>query len=305
MVLLFIPLLFGLSDLYIWTHPEDVAHKSVLHVIQKKQEYLNIPFFAVRAVIYFVIWLGIAYWLNKWSSEQDQKNQLELVLRLQYFSAIGAILYTLSITFAGVDWVMSLVPGWYSTIFGFLLGSGQMLSAMAFAIIIAVSFSKTKPLSAIFLPGRLHDLGNILLAFILLWTYLAFIQYFIIWSENLPHEISWYLPRVGSSWKWLGIFLIIFHFAVPFIVLLSRRAKRTNSILMGVAVAVVIVHLVDAFWLVVPSLRSQGFQLYWTDFTVPFGIGGLWLATVLWQLQRKPLVPIQAPGAEEAMEHGR
>lgn len=305
MALLFIPLLFGLSELYIWTRPEDISHESVLQVLHKKREYLNIPFFVARAVIYFVIWLGIAYWLNKWSGEQDQKDHPEIALRLQYFSAIGAILYTFSITFAGIDWIMSLVPEWYSTIFGFLFGSGQMLSAMAFAIIAAVSFSKIKPLGGVFLPGRLNDLGNILLVFILLWTYLAFMQYFIIWSENLPHEISWYLPRVESSWKWVGIFLIAFHFFVPFIVLLSRRAKRTTSILVSVAAAVMVVHLVDTFWLVVPSLRTQGFQLYWTDFAVPLGIGGLWLATVLWRLQRKPLVPLQAPGAKRAMKNGK
>lgn len=311
MAILFIPLIFGLADLYVWAQPDTAANGLLLqeksgHLkLQEKSVYLNVTFFLIRAAIYFLIWLGIVYWLNKWSREQDHNPQSKMAIRLQRLSAGGLILYSLSITFAATDWVMSLIPVWYSTAFGLLFGVEQMLSALAFAILITAFLSRSYSLSKEAISNHFHDLGNLLLMFIMLWAYLAFMQFLIIWAGNLPHEISWYLPRIESGWKGLGIFLILFHFAAPFIILLFRRTKRTISLLTSVAAIVLLAYLADIFWLVVPSLRTQGFQLYWTDLAAPIGIGGIWLATVFWRLQRRLPGLIQAPDAkEEAAEYG-
>jgi hypothetical protein len=284
MTVLFIPLIFGLSDLYVWMHPDAVASDPLL---QEKNGYLNLSFFIIRVVIYFSIWLSVAYWLYKWSLEQDHNLESNVSIRLQRLSAAGIILYGFSITLAATYWVMSLIPQWYSTAFGLLFWVGQMLSALAFAILMAAAFYKNYSLSKVIISDYFHDLGNLLLMLIMLWAYLAFMQYLIIWSENLPHEISWYLPRAQGNWKELTILLLIFHFAVPFIMLLFRYAKRTIGILVSIATIVLLAHLAHSFWLVVPSLRTQIFLLHWTDFAVPLGIGGIWLATVLWRFQKK------------------
>jgi hypothetical protein len=292
MALLFIPLLFGLSDLYVWVRPEGIAEEMLL---KEKRGYLNVPFFLTRAVIYFIVWWGLIHWLSKWSDEQLQNPQPEITSRLQRLSAAGLIIYGLSITFAAVDWVMSLIPQWYSTVFGLLWGVGQTVSALAFAIIVAAFFSQNYSLAKLFTPERFHDLGNLLLLLILLWAYLAFMQYLIVWSGNLPHEIAWYLPRLQGEWQGLTVAVFILHFVLPFMVLLFRQAKCTISILAGVAAVVLLAHLIESFWLIVPSLRTSSLQFYWSDFIAPLGIGGLWLATVLGQIQKKPLLVIPLP----------
>ncbi|KFI22970.1 hypothetical protein [Nitrosococcus oceani] len=301
MVVLFIPLAVGLSEVYAWARPEEIANNSLL---QKKNWYLNIPFFLVRATIYFIIWLGIAYCLSSWSRKQDKNPKTGIVLGLQRLSGGGLILLSLSVTFAAIDWVMSLVPEWTSTIFGFIFGISQMLAAMTFAVIIAGYLSNIKILSETFSPAIFHDFGNILLMFILLWVYLFYMEYLIVWSGNLPREISWYLPRVESSWRWVSILLVVFYFIIPFVALLFRSLKRTRSTLVGIAAIIFLSSLVNSFWLVVPSLRVEGFELYWTDLVVPIGMGGFWLAVVLWRLQNAYSLPARIP-VEEAMEHGR
>ncbi|MGR6034336.1 MAG: hypothetical protein ACU4EQ_05560 [Candidatus Nitrosoglobus sp.] len=287
MAILFIPIIFGLSDLYVWTHPEVVAHD---HKLQEKVIYLNVPFFIIRAGIYFIIWLSLAYWLYKWSLEQDHKPESNVSVRLQRLSGAGIILYGFSITLAATDWVMSLMPQWYSTAFGLLFGVGQMMSAMAFAILMAAAFPQKQILSKLTIADCFHDLGNLLLMFLVLWAYIAFMQYLIIWSENLPPEISWYLPRVQGIWLALTAVMLILHFVIPFIMLLFRRAKRTVGILVSIAAIILLAHLARYFWLVVPSLHVQHFLFHWTYFTIPLGIGGIWLATVLWQFQKRTFI---------------
>ncbi|ADJ28064.1 hypothetical protein [Nitrosococcus watsonii] len=300
MAVLFIPLAVGLSEIYVWARPGEIASNPLL---QKKSWYLNASFFLIRAIIYFAIWLGIAYWLKKCSKEQGKHPEGKTVLRLQRLSGGGLILYALSVTFAAIDWVMSLVPEWTSTIFGFIFGTSQMLAAMTFAVIIAGYLSSIESLSKFFSSARFHDFGNILLMFVLLWAYLFYMEYLIIWSGNLPREISWYVPRVESSWRGVSIFLAVFYFIVPFVALLFRSFKRARRTLVGIAVIILLSSLVNAFWLVVPSLRVEGFQIYWTDLVVPIGMGGFWLAVVLWRLQNAYSILAPMP-VEEAMEHG-
>jgi len=297
MALLFVPLVPGLRQLYGWARPDNA--------ISYQAAYLNIPFFLFRAVLYFLVWLSIAYFLNRWSREQDRTGDLRLARRLQLLSGPGLVLYGLTATFAAIDWVMSLEPHWYSSIFGILIIGGQALSAMAFIIAVAVLLAQHEPLSGVLLPSHFNDLGKLLLTFVMLWAYFAFSQLLIIWSGNLPEEIPWYLHRLHSGWRWVGVLLILFHFALPFVLLLSRDLKRNARALALLAVGVIFMRLVDLFWLTAPEFWPGSFHLHWMDIAAPVGIGGVWLAVFAWQLRGWPLLPIGDRYLEKALEHGQ
>ncbi len=300
MALLFVPLAFGTHVLYSWARPEEVSSSPLL---QHKSPYLNLRFFFIRAALYFGVWCVISYFLNKWSAEQDRTGQHQITRRLEALSAPGLILFGLTVTFASVDWVMSLEPEWFSTIFGILFMGGQVLSALAFVIATAVVLGKRKPLSDAIAPAHLHDLGKLLLAFVMLWAYFAFSQYLIIWSGNLPEEISWYVHRLHGGWQWLGLLLILFHFALPFLLLLSRDLKRNARLLARLAAAVIIMRFIDLFWLIAPEFHNEALSLHWMDLAAPVGLGGIWLAFFVRQLKSRPLLPIGDPHLEEALSH--
>ena len=301
MALLFLPLAFGLHDLYLWARPAVVANDEVL---QHKSLYLNVPFFLLRAVCYFAAWIGVAYFLNKWSSAQDQAFDPRLEQRLRQLSGPGLVLYTLAVTFAAIDWLMSLEPHWYSTIYGAMFMVGQGLAALAFAIAVLVLLADRQPLADVLSPAHFHDLGNLLLAFVMLWAYMAFAQYLLIWSGNLPEENVWYVHRLAGGWRGIGLGLILFHFALPFLLLLSRDLKRRARLLALVAAAVLCMRFVDIFWLIVPAFHPTGVWVHWMDVVAPIGLGGLWLATFVWQLKGRPLLPLYDPALQEAREHG-
>src|SRR3954467_11543785 len=237
MTLLFIPIVFGMKYLYPWTSADLVAHDEVL---QHKHLYLNTPFFLVRAAIYFAVWNALAYFLNSWSLRQDATADEKLARRMQMLSGGGLLAYGFTITFASFDWLMSLEPRWFSTIYGVLIMGGQGLSALAFLIVVLVWLSRRAPLDRIVVPAHFHDLGNLMLAFVMLWAYFSFSQYLIIWSGNLPSEIAWYMHRLETGWRAVGITLIGGHFAAPFVVLLSRQVKRHPNLLVKVAVLVLL-----------------------------------------------------------------
>ncbi len=300
MAVLFIPILLGVNQLYLWAQPEHVAESELL---QHKVPYLNVPFFVVRAVLYFVIWISIAYLLNKWSGEQDKTAEPGLAQRLRALSAPGLILYVLTATFASFDWMMSLEPEWFSSIYGLIFIGGQMLAAMAFAIILTVSLAQYQPFSNWISPNIYNDLGNFLLAFVAFWAYIAFSQFLIIWSGNLPEEITWYLVRTQGGWQWLALALILFHFVVPFFLLLARWSKRRVRILTTIAALLFMMQLAALFWLIMPAFYPQGFHLHWLDLVTPVGIGGLWLAFFVWQLKKKSLLPLHDPRLQEVPVH--
>ncbi len=281
--------------------PEEVSREAIL---QYKSFYLSVPFFWLRAAFYFLVWYTLARFLNKWSLEQDRAAQPRIARRLQALSAPGLVLFGLTATFASVDWVMSLEPEWFSTIFGLLFIAGQGLSAMAFVIAAVVILAKQKPLSQVISPGHLHDLGKLLLAFVMIWAYFAFSQYLIIWSGNLPEEISWYARRLGAGWQWVGLALVVFHFALPFLLLLSRDFKRRASLLGRLAAAVIVMRLVDLFWLIAPGFRPESIGVHWMDLAAPVGLGGIWLAFFAGQLKQRPLLPIGDPNLEQALSRG-
>ena len=302
MALLFLPIAFGIHELYLWANPEAVAKDAIL---QRKAPYLNVPFFIIRAAIYFVIWSALAYLLSKWSLEQERRGETGQALRMQRLSGLGLVLYALTILFMSVDWIMSLDPHWFSTIYGILFMGGQGLSALAFAIAVAVLLSRTEPMSRVIAPAHLHDLGKLMLAFLMLWAYFSFSQFLIIWSANLPEEIPWYLRRWEGAWQWVGLALIFGHFVLPFVLLLSSDIKKHGRTLIGVALVVILMRIVDLFWNIGPMHHEETFGATWLDAVAPIALGGVWLALFLWQLQTRPLLPMGEPYLAEALEHGR
>lgn len=301
MAVLFVPLLFGLNELYEWARPEAVAADEIL---QSKALYLNVPFWILRTVIYFAAWIGVALILFRWSREQDRTGEPALSNRMRRFSSFGVVLFALTVTFASVDWIMSLEPHWFSTIFGMLIAAGQVVAALAFATLVLAMLLDWEPVSEVVTEGHLNDLGSLLLSAVLVWIYLVFSQFMIIWSGNIPEEVSWYVHRLETSWGWVGQFLVLFHFALPFLVLMSRRVKRRPQYLAVVAGTIIFAHLVDAFWLVAPTFHKEGFHIHWLDIAAPIAIGGIWIAGFLWQLQDTPLLPLHDPELKEVHAHG-
>ncbi len=300
MAVLLAPVLFGLPRLYEWARPEAMAHDELL---RHKAPYLNVPFFLVRMAAYFAIWLALSYFLNKWSAEQDRASSPSLKSRLQTLSGPGLLLYGLTMTFASVDWVMSLEPHWYSTIYGIIFVVGQALATLAFCTVALALLMRRTSLAEFVKPSHFHDLGNLTLAFVMLWAYVAFSQFLIIWAGNLPEETPWYVRRLNGGWGWIAGFLIIFHFLLPFALLLVRENKRRIGVLAGLAAVVVVVRWVDLFWIIAPAFHQERLYIHWMDVAALAGIGGIWVAVFTWQLSRRPLEPLEALRAEGGV-HG-
>jgi len=298
MTALFIPIVLGMTRLYPWTNADLVAHDEAL---QHKHLYLNVPFFIVRAAIYFAAWNAISYFLNAWSLEQDRNPDPRIARKMQMLSAGGLVAYGLTITFASFDWLMSMEPHWYSTIYGVLILGGQALSAMAFLTIVLAWLSRRAPLDRIVVKAHFHDLGNLTLAFVMLWAYFSFSQYLIIWAGNLPHEISWYAHRLHTGWRAIGIALVVFHFAVPFAMLLSRTIKREERLIARLAILILAARLLDLFWLIAPEFHVDGIVVSWLDVLLPASLGALWLGCFLWELRGRPILPVHDPQFDEAL----
>ncbi len=292
LAVLFLPIALGLTDLYEWARPEHVAHDPIL---QHKSLYLNVPFFLGRAVFYFAAWIGIAYFLNRWSREQDAAADPRLTRRLEMLSRGGLLLYALTMTFASMDWGMSLEPHWFSTLYGVMFMGGQGLSTFAFMIPMAALLADRQPFARIISPAQFHDLGKLMLAFVMLWAYFALSQYLIIWSANLPEEIPWYLARTKGGWQWVALVLVIVHFALPFLVLLSRDIKRHARAVSVVALILIGARFVDLFWLLRPAVAPDGFAIHWLDLAAPAAVGGAWMWLFVSQLKTRPVLPLNDP----------
>jgi hypothetical protein len=300
MLVLFLPVLFGLRHLYIWAQPDVVAKDEIL---RHKELYLNVPFFLVRTALYFAVWIALTFLLNKWSVERDRSGASGMTLRIRRLSAAGIGLYVLTMTFAAIDWGMSLEPHWFSTIYGLLFVVGQGLATWAFVIVILARLAERPPLAGVVTPGHFHDLGNFLLAFTVLWAYIAFSQFLIIWSANLPEEIPWYVHRIQNSWQAVAFIVLIFHFFVPFLLLLSRRTKRQADMLVKVAALMLFMRLVELLWLVGPAFHAEGFYVHWMYVIAPIAIGGVWLAAFLRELKGRPLLPAYDERIAGVQEH--
>lgn len=299
MAALMIPLLLSLPKLYTWTRPSALEPMPPF-----KRFYLNTPFFLGRSAVYFAAWIALAYFLNKWSAEQDRTGKPRIVERLQNLSGPGLLIYGLTVTYASVDWAMSLEPKWFSTIYGMIFMVTQALSAMALVTIMVMLLSERKPLSEIVTPLLFNDFGNLLLTFTMLWAYLSFSQYLIIWSGNLQDEIPWYVVRARGGWAWVAVALIIFHFAIPFVLLLMQFIKRRKRILAAIAAGLMVMSVVDIYWLTAPAFERQGPEFHLMDWGTVIGMGGLWMWRFLSQLRATPLVPLHDPRLEEVLHHG-
>jgi hypothetical protein len=299
MVVLFIPIIFGMHNLYEWMDADVVANDPVLKI---KSAYLNETGFLFRAVIYFAIWLGMTFFLTKWSRTQDQTGDPGLKSRMINLSGPGIPVFILAVTFASTDWVMSLEPHWFSTIFGFIFVVGQVLAAMAMCIIWVVNLSDADVYSEIDASKYLSDLGTLMFAFTVLWAYVSFSQYLIIWSANLAEEAPWYIKRGQGGWEIMSVGLILFHFVLPFFLLLQRAIKRRAQLLLVIAVLMLVMRYVDLYWYIAPSFSHGGlstFHPHWLDLTIPLSIGGFWLAFFTMQLKRVALVPLHDPRMAE------
>ncbi len=295
LAVLFIPILWGMESLYPWANTEEVAHSELL---QHKAGYLNVPFFIGRVVLYFVVWVGVAYLLNRWSRRQDETGDIGFKNKMSKLGPPGIILYVLTVTFAAWDWMMSLEPEWFSSIYGVLFLSGQALVAIAFSIVMLNLLRRFKPLSDRATVDIFNDLGNFLLGFVAFWAYIAYSQYLIIWSGNLPEEITWYITRTAGGWQYVALALVAFHFALPFAVLLARSVKRRVQFLVWISVFIILMRFVDLFWLTMPALRPS-LTVHWLDIVTPLALGGLWVAFFAWQLKRKALLPLRDPRFED------
>lgn len=292
MVVLFAPIALGAFALFPWAS----AARSELG---NKVDYLNIPFFLARAAVYFVIWLGTAYLLNRWSRLHDETGDPALVARAQQLSGPGLVFCGLAVTFAAVDWVMSLEPDWFSTIFGALVAMGHLVSALAFSVLVAtllLGSARTAPMATV--NNSWNDLGNLLLSFVMMWTYLAFSQFLLIWSGNLPEEITWYLHRTEGGWEWIGLSLAIGYFGLPFCLLLMPEMKSNPARLRLVAVLVVVMSAINNYWLIAPAFSPGQIRVHWLDLAAFLAVGGFWLASFMHQLQRRPLLPVHDIGAD-------
>jgi hypothetical protein len=310
LALLFVPLALGVEWLYPWAGPEGESDPTLEH----KRAYLNVTAFVVRAVVYFAIWIGIATLLNHWSRQQQEHFDPKRARQAQMFSGPAVLFHGLAITFAAIDWLMSLEPHWYSSIFGVVVGTAQTLPALAFAVLVLSVLAERPPVSEQMAPVTWQDLGNLLLAFTMMWAYIAFSQFLLIWAGNLPEETSWYIHRMTGGWEAVGWVLILFQFAMPFLLLLSRKVKRRHATLARVAVLVLVVSVLYQFWLIVPSYveSSHGHDshpephlaVHWLDVAAFAGVGGLWLALFAGQLRSRPLLPLSDPDLREAPHHG-
>jgi hypothetical protein len=253
--------------------------------------------------VYFVVWGLLAYGLSAWSRQQDQQYDEGRAARLRGVSALGLILLFLTTTFAAVDWGMSLAPHWFSTIYGVLFIVGAALSALSFTIVLLARLSAEEPFQSALQPVTVHDLGKLLLAFTMLWAYFNVSQFIIIWSANLPEEITWYLVRTTNGWRMVTIGLVIVHFVLPFVILLSRTVKRRPGALATVAAALLLARVVDVYWMIVPAFHEGGFALCWLDVAAFLAVGGLFVGLAIRQLGGRSLVPLHDPSLPIGVEH--
>jgi hypothetical protein len=313
--LCWLPLVLGMKDLFPWSQmkPEEL-------VADRARYWLNPKLFVVRGIIYFLLWIFWAWRLSRWSEVEERgESTPQRFVSLQNFSGVGIVVYGLTITFASVDWVMSLNPMWWSTVWGMLFMVGECLTTFAFTIWLLARFAQMEPVSRVVKAEQFHDYGKLMFAFVVLWAYLSFAQWLIIWSGNITEEIRWYLDRVHGHWKIVATGLIFFHFVLPFAIMLSRNLKRQPRKLVRMALWIMIVRVVDLFWLIQPSfhapveVRGQPgglapLNLWVVVMTVVnlLAIGGWWLTIFYWQLEKRSLMPVNDPHFGRLLEakHG-
>lgn len=296
--LFFLPLVAGLPYLYPWLDAAKVAQDPIL---LGKQAYLNTPFFLVRSLVYVVSWAGLAYWFRRRSLKQDEAGDPRITRTLQNVSAPALVWFAVTVNYAAFDWIMSLDPHWYSTIFGVYFFAGVVTSSLSALILMLFVLLSRNRLSGVINDEHFHDLGKLLFAFVVFWAYIAFSQFMLIWYGNLPEETIWFAQRWGEGWQYASVLLAAGHFVIPFFLLLSRGAKRNRIVLGGVAVWMLLMHYLDLYWLVVPSVVSTGLQFHLQDVLVFVGLGGLFLSMLIHVTMSSALIPTKDPRLAESI----
>ena len=292
LLVFFVPVLLGIHTLYHWSHADAVAHDAIL---QSKSSYLNPDFFIIRGVIYFLIWIGLAVLLYRSSIQQDEDGGWAHIERMRRLSAPGLVLFAFSVTFAAFDWLMSLDPHWYSTIFGVLVFVSGFLVAIAFLTVFYI-FIRNMGLATEYVNGEhFHDLGRMMFAFTVFWAYIGGSQYFLIWYANIPEETIWYLHRWSGGWKVVSLLIILLHFVVPFVALIFHVTKQNRRMLTVVGLILLVMHYVNMYWLVMPTISHTKAALSWIDISAVVGMGGILLGLFLRRFLKHPMVPIGDP----------
>lgn len=310
---MFVPLAIGVSrgGIYVWTRLPPTEH-----VMEHRGWFMTSTSWILRAVVYFILFGVMAYLLNKWSAAQDGSVSYTEAARFlgkaSGFSGPALVVYALIVTFAAVDWVMTLDPHYFSTIWGLLFVAGWALSFLCFGVVVLALLSDRAPMDRVLGRRHFHDLGKLMLALVMVWAYFNFSQYLIIWSGNIPEETRWFIARTSGGWGWLAWALVLFHFAAPFLVLLMQDLKRWPRRLAAVAIFILVMRVLDMYWLIAPTPRIShmgaeeiSFIVSWMDLVGPIAVGGIWVWYFLGQLMSRPLVPVMDPFFESAIEHGR
>jgi hypothetical protein len=301
LLVLFVPIALGVRTLFPWAHPEHLEGE-LRHLAEHRAPWLNVPFFLLRTAVYFGIWIAVSHLLFGWSVRQDQERGTRLTAMQRALGAGAIPFVAIALTFAAFDWQMSLDLRLFSTIFGVYYFAGSFLSAIA-VVILALVAGGAELLGLELGPSHYHALGKLLLAFFAFWAYIAFSQYMLIWIANLPEEVPWYLQRNSTGWLAVGIFLALFHFVVPFFVLLSRDLKRTPRRLAVMAVWALVVHYVDVYWVMMLAASPDAPRPHWTDLTALVGIGAAALAFALWRLRGRSAVPVGDPYLDDSLRY--
>lgn len=305
MALLFIPLLFGMGSLFEWTQTEFLESHPL---VAAKTGYLNTPFFIVRALIYFAVWGYGAWYFYQQSGKQDENpdESSRIGFKMKSISGPWIVAYVTTMTFAAIDWSMSLTPEFFSGIYSVIFMIGQAITAVCFIIFITVYLaSKNKEVDELLTSKRLQDLGNFLMAFTMFWAYTSIAQVIIIWSNNIIETNPYYVLRFSPAWQGVGLFLIFFGFAAPFVILFSRWVKRKRQALVWVAIWAIFVRLLDLFYIVIPNFEREGFALHLLDVVLLVAMGGIWLAAFAFTFKTRSVLPLHDPRlpSEEA-HHG-
>ncbi len=298
MAALFLPVLFGLHDLYEWTHPGVADHDALL---RWKAPYLNVPFFLIRAAVYFGCWSFIALLYYRGSRGQDATGDPGVSARLRRLAGPSIMVLALTQTFASIDWIMSLTPHWYSTIFGVYFFAGSFVGFIALLSVVAVAMRRAGLLETVISAEHLQDIGKFLFAFTAFWAYIAFSQFFLMWYANLPEETIWYKARMEGSWMTVSLFLMAGHFGVPFFYLMGRAVKRRGSTLAIGGVWLLAMHFVDLYWQVMPTLHPEGLRPSLLDVSAFLAVGGCFVAVTGWLMRRQALVPLRDPRLAESL----
>jgi len=295
-----VPLFFGLDRLFLWADPSRVEGD---HMLEHKAAYLNVPFFVGRTVGAIILFTLLAYVLSARSLRQDSEGDRGRAWSMMRISAVGLLAFVLTMTFLGFDWLMSLDPYWFSSLYGAIFLAGGAIAALAFLILVARFLVAREPMRTVLTTKRFHDFGTLLFAFVMFFTYLAISQFIIAYQGNLPEEVVWFRERFHGSWLWVATGLLVFHFFFPFLILLSRAVKRRAGTLAGIAAFLLVMRWVDLVWQSRPTLSHDGLGISWIDLAAPLAIGGVWFYFFVRELASRPLLPVGDPRIGEALGH--